>query len=308
LFFDRTVRSLLAVPLINQDTVLGTLTVDSDVPHAFDDQAIQLLTVAAAQVSVAIANANFVREIQEHTEELSLAYEELKESDRLKDELVQNVSHELRTPLTFVKGYVDLMMDGEMGLLTDEQRSALQIVAIKTSEITRLIEDIVTLQRIEESNLERRLFSMGELVKTAVAGHKLNLKPGVRLSVIAQPPLPVAPILADKGRITQVLDNLLANAIKFSPEGGTVAVELQETEHEILMIISDQGIGVPQDKLDRIFDRFYQVDGSSKRRFGGTGIGLALVKRIIEAHKGRIWVTSEVKKGSSFYVALPKAT
>lgn len=308
LFFDRTVRSLLAVPLINQDTVLGTLTVDSDVPHAFDDQAIQLLTVAAAQVSVAIANANFVREIQEHTEELSLAYEELKESDRLKDELVQNVSHELRTPLTFVKGYVDLMMDGEMGLLTDEQRSALQIVATKTSEITRLIEDIVTLQRIEESNLERRLFSMGELVKTAVAGHKLNLKPGVRLSVIAQPPLPVAPILADKGRITQVLDNLLANAIKFSPEGGTVAVELQETEHEILMIISDQGIGVPQDKLDRIFDRFYQVDGSSKRRFGGTGIGLALVKRIIEAHKGRIWVTSEVKKGSSFYVALPKAT
>jgi len=307
LFFDKTVRSLLAVPLIHRDTVLGTLTIDSDLPNGFDEQDAQLMTVAAAQVSVAIANANFVREIQEHAEELSLAYEELKESDRLKDELVQNVSHELRTPLTFVKGYVDLLMDGEMGLLADEQRAALQIVATKTSEITRLIEDIVTLQRIEEGNLDRTAFSLGDLVRLAVAGHKLNLKTGVNLHITAVQPLPQGRIYADKGRITQVLDNLVANAIKFSPEGGTVFVEVQETANEVLMLVSDQGIGVPQDKLDRIFDRFYQVDGSSKRRFGGTGIGLALVKRIIEAHKGRVWVTSELKKGSSFHVALPKA-
>ncbi|MBK9051081.1 MAG: GAF domain-containing protein [Chloroflexi bacterium] len=307
LFFDKTVRSLLAVPLIHRDTVLGTLTIDSDLPNGFDEQDAQLMTVAAAQVSVAIANANFVREIQEHAEELSLAYEELKESDRLKDELVQNVSHELRTPLTFVKGYVDLLMDGEMGLLTDEQRAALQIVSTKTSEITRLIEDIVTLQRIEEGNLEPTLFSLGDLVRLAVAGHKLNVKFGVNLLITAIQPIPEGRIYADKGRITQVLDNLVANAIKFSPDGGTVFVEVRETANEVLMIVSDQGIGVPQDKLDRIFDRFYQVDGSSKRRFGGTGIGLALVKRIIEAHKGRVWVTSELKKGSSFYVALPKA-
>src|SRR5690606_10036152 len=128
-------------------------------------------------------------------------------------------------------------------LLTDEQRTALQIVATKTSEITRLIEDIVTLQRIEEGNLERVTFSLGELVRTAVAGHKLNLKPGVNLTLLARTPLPTGMIHADKGRITQVLDNLMANAIKFSPEGGTVAVDLQETEHEVLMIISDQGIG-----------------------------------------------------------------
>ena len=307
LFFDQSVRSLLAVPMIHRDMVLGTLTVDSDLPDAFDARDQQLLTVAAAQVSVAIANANFVREIQEHTEELTLAYEELKESDRLKDELVQNVSHELRTPLTFVKGYVDLLMDGEMGLLSDEQRSALQIVANKTSEITRLIEDIVTLQRIEEGNLERTQFALGDLIRVTVAGHNLNLKPGMDLHIQAVQPLPMGRIYADKGRITQVIDNLMANAIKFSPEGGTVGIELQETDQEMIMIISDQGIGVPQDKLERIFDRFYQVDGSSKRRFGGTGIGLALVKRIIQAHKGRVWVTSEMKKGSSFFVALPKA-
>ena len=307
LFFDKTVRSLLAVPLIHRETVLGTLTVDSHLPNAFDAHDEQFLTVAAAQVSVAIVNANFVREIQEHTEELTLAYEELKESDRLKDELVQNVSHELRTPLTFVKGYVDLLMDGEMGLLTDEQRSALQIVAHKTSEITRLIEDIVTLQRIEEGNLDCTHFRLSDLVRVSVAGHNLNVKPGVRLKIVAIQPLAPGAIFADKGRMTQVLDNLVANAVKFSPEGGTIAIEVRETETEVVMIISDQGIGVPQDKLDRIFDRFYQVDGSSKRRFGGTGIGLALVKRIVEAHKGRVWVTSELKKGSSFFVALPKA-
>ena len=144
-------------------------------------------------------------------------------------------------------------------------------------------------------------------MRLAVAGHKLNVKFGVNLLITVMQPIPEGRIYADKGRITQVLDNLVANAIKFSPDGGTVFVEVRETANEVLMIVSDQGIGVPQDKLDRIFDRFYQVDGSSKRRFGGTGIGLALVKRIIEAHKGRVWVTSELKKGSSFYVALPKA-
>jgi two-component system sensor histidine kinase VicK len=141
----------------------------------------------------------------------------------------------------------------------------------------------------------------------AVAGHNLNLKPGTDLHITAIQPVPPGRIYADKGRITQVIDNLMANAIKFSPEGGTIGIEVRETDQEVIMVISDQGIGVPHDKLDRIFDRFYQVDGSSKRRFGGTGIGLALVKRIVEAHKGRIWVTSEMKKGSSFFVTLPKA-
>jgi signal transduction histidine kinase len=111
----------------------------------------------------------------------------------------------------------------------------------------------------------------------------------------------------DRQRINQVLDNLIGNAMKFSPDGGTIKVLLLEQDDDICVIVKDEGIGMPADKHQRIFERFYQIDGSSRRRFGGTGIGLAIVKRIIDAHQGKIWVESEINQGSSFYFTLPKA-
>lgn len=304
LFFDEVVRSLLVMPLIIRDQTRGTLTVDSDKPNAFNKSDIQLMTIAAAQVSIAISNARLFAELEERAGELAVAYEELKENDRLKDELVQNVSHELRTPLTFVKGYVDLLLDGEMGLMNIEQQEALHIVATKTDEITRLIDDIMTLQRIDANNLQLEAVSMSELIKTAVASYSIVAeKKG--LHVIFHAPHDNV-ISVDKGRINQVLNNLIGNAIKFSPNGGEIAVYLEEKDNQVLIRITDEGIGVPNDKLDKIFERFYQVDGSSRRRFGGTGLGLAIVKRIIDAHQGKIWVESELEKGSSFYFTLPK--
>jgi signal transduction histidine kinase len=306
LFFDEVVRSLLVVPLVIRDETIGTLAVDSARRNAFSDSDIQLMTIAAAQVSVAIANARFIEELEKRATELTIAYDELKESDRLKDELVQNVSHELRTPLTFVKGYVDLVLEGEMGEVSPRQKDALDIVADKTTDITRLIEDIVTLQRISSSNLKREYVCLSELVATSVGGHSL---------VAASKGIQIAHSLPDKGtlvwvdkaRINQVIDNLIGNAMKFSPDGGTISVRMMETEDEVQIVIADEGIGVPEDKRDRIFERFYQVDGSSRRRFGGTGVGLALVKRIVDAHQGRVWLESEVGRGSTFYVAFPRA-
>lgn len=306
LFFDLVVRSLLVVPLVVRDEAIGTLTVDSGEPNAFTESDKQLMTIAAAQVSVAISNAGLFEELEERATELAEAYEELKESDRLKDELVQNVSHELRTPLTFVKGYVDLLMDGDRGLLTPEQQEYLQIVAEKTDDITRIIEDIITLQRIDSGNLQLETVAMADLLRTAVASHgMLADKKGLTVHLV---PAPIAGYVhIDKGRINQVLDNLIGNAIKFSPDGGTITVTLYEQEQEICVSVADQGIGMPADKHQRIFERFYQIDGSSRRRFGGTGIGLAIVKRIIDAHQGEIWVESEMNKGSSFIFTLPKA-
>lgn len=304
LFFDEIVRSLLVVPLIIRDQAIGTLTVDSDKANAFSDSDMQLMTIAAAQVSVAITNARLFEEVEERAGELAVAYEELKESDRLKDELVQNVSHELRTPLTFVKGYVDLLMDGEMGLLTAEQQGALQIISDKTNEITRLIDDIITLQRIDAGNLQLQVVAMAELLQTAVAAHRLVAdKKGITIEVAV--PAEKGWVSIDKGRINQVLDNLIGNAMKFSPDGGTITVSMFEEDNSVCIVISDQGIGVPVDKHQRIFERFYQIDGSARRRFGGTGIGLAIVKRIIDAHHGKIWVESEVGRGSSFFFTLP---
>jgi signal transduction histidine kinase len=304
-FFDDVVRSLLVMPLMLRDRPVGTLTVDHEKPHAFSQSDLQLMTIAAAQVSIAIANARLFEELDQRARELAEAYEELKESDRLKDELVQNLSHELRTPLTFVKGYVDLLMAGEMGLLNNEQNEALLIVSDKTNEITWLMDDIITLQRIDAGNLQLLPCSMTDLIKTSIAGHRLVAN---KKGMVIEPALPEGDILVpvDKGRVNQVLDNLIGNAIKFSPDGGTIGVQLQEYQHEVLVSISDQGIGLPPDRKERIFDRFYQIDGSSRRRFGGTGLGLAIVKRIIEAHNGRIWVESELEQGSIFHFTLPK--
>jgi signal transduction histidine kinase len=305
LFFDDVLRSLLVVPLITRNRVIGTLTVDSDRPEAFSESDRQLLMIAAAQVSVAIANARLFEALEDRAAELALAYDELKENDRLKDELVQNVSHELRTPLTFIRGYVDLLIEGEMGELTDEQRRALQIVSDKTYDVTRLVEDIMSLQRIDSANLMRQPFSMESLLEAAVDCHILSAKKqglGLRL----RKPSTKGVVEADRGRVNQVLDNLIANAIKFSPDGGTIELRMVERHYDVLVVVSDEGIGMPPDKVTRIFDRFYQIDGSARRRFGGTGIGLAIVKRIIDAHEGDIWVKSDDGAGSSFYFTIPK--
>ena len=305
LFFDDVVRSLLVVPLIVRDEPVGTLTIDSDRPHAFTESDTQLMTIAAAQVSVAMANARLFEELEVRAAELAVAYEELKESDRLKDELVQNVSHELRTPLTFVKGYVDLLMDGDKGLLTPDQQEYLQIVSEKTDDITRIIEDIITLQRIDSGNLQLERLSMADLLRTAVISHRLVAdKKG--LSITCQIPEGQSGMVRiDKGRMNQVLDNLIGNAFKFSPDGGTVHLSMVESDNNVLVSVVDEGIGMPIEKHQRIFERFYQIDGSSRRRFGGTGIGLAIVKRIVDAHEGEIWVESEINKGSAFFFTLP---
>lgn len=306
LFFSEIVRSLLVVPLVVRGETIGTLSIDSAHANAFSELDIQLMMIAAAQASIAISNAGLFEQVEARAAELAVAYEELKESDRLKDELVQNVSHELRTPLTFVKGYVDLLLDGEMGLITPEQQEALSIVAVKTDEITRLIDDIITLQRIDEANLHLQLVSMVDLIQTSVQVHRLVAE---KKGLIIKAALPADPafVLMDKGRINQVMDNLMANAMKFSPDGGVIQIAVTDLPEAVQVVVSDEGVGMPRDKQSRIFDRFYQIDGSSRRRFGGTGIGLAIVKRIVDAHHGKIWVESEVEKGSSFFFTLPKS-
>lgn len=307
IFFDQVVRSLLVVPLIVRDKAVGTLTVDSARPNAFMESDIQLMTIAAAQVSIALSNARLFEESEARASELKIAYDELKESDRLKDELVQNVSHELRTPLTFVKGYVDLLMDGEMGLLNEEQQSALTIVSDKTTDITRIIDDIITLQKINSGNLKLEKTAMRDYLETAVAAHQMitNQK-GVHIDFVL--PDEAGMVIIDRGRINQVLDNLIGNAMKFSPDGGTIKISMKEEDEFVTIAVADQGIGISPEKHRRIFERFYQIDGSASRRFGGTGIGLAIVKRIIDAHHGKIWVESEIEKGSAFTFQIPKVS
>jgi signal transduction histidine kinase len=305
IFFDPVVRSLLVVPLMVKDRVIGTLAIDQAIPDAFTQDDKRTLTIAAAEAAAAIENAQLYTDLEERAAKLEQAYKELQEVDRLKDELVQNVSHELRTPLTFIKGYVELLLEEDMGPLNEAQRESLAIVADKTNALTRLVSDIIYLQQVEWESLQFTQQDMREMARLALQSCEVAaVTAGITLRLEAetgQPPIPV-----DRDRINQVFDNLLGNAIKFSPRGGTISVEVKDEGEMIQLSVLDTGVGIPSDKLDRVFDRFYQVDGSATRRFGGAGLGLAIVRRIVEAHGGRIWVESEEGKGSAFRFTLPK--
>jgi GAF domain-containing protein len=305
IFFDPVVRSLLCVPLTVKDRVIGTLTVDQTAPDAFTQNDERLLQIAAAQAAVAIENAQLYEELKERARKLEQAYRELQEADRLKDELVQNVSHELRTPLTFIKGYVELLLEEDMGPINERQRESLSIVAEKTNMVTRLVSDIIFLEQIERESLQLGPVQLADLARLALQGSEVTAAAaGIQLRLEVEPDLP--PVNADRDRISQVLDNLLVNAIKFSPSGGHITVRLRRQGESVLASVTDTGIGIPEDQLQRVFERFYQVDGSATRRFGGAGVGLAIVKRIVEAHGGRIWVESALGQGSTFYFTVPR--
>jgi PAS domain S-box-containing protein len=303
-YLSEEIRSLLVVPLISKDRVIGTLSVDDFKVEAFSDDVGRLLTIAAAQAAVHIENAQLFEHLKERAKKLEEAYAELKELDRKKDEFVQTVSHELRHPLSFVKAYVELFLDGTLGPVNESQRDSLEIVTQRTDAITRLVNDILTLQQLDQGDIDVKPVAIGDLVRAAVRSAEPTAAQGglkVRAEVAEGLPL----ISGDSGRLSQVLDNLLGNAIKFSPDGGIIIVRVRPVNGLVQVEVADQGVGIPSDKLEKIFERFYQVDGSSKRRFPGTGLGLAIVKRIVEAHSGEIWVKSVEGKGSTFFFTLP---
>ncbi|MCX7680542.1 MAG: GAF domain-containing protein [Anaerolineae bacterium] len=305
IFFDPSVRSLLTVPLVLKQRIIGTLSVDSDKPHAFTGDDERLLTIAATQAAAAIENARLYSGLEQQVRNLAEAYAELKKTERLRDEFVQNVSHELRIPLTFVRSYVELLLEEYPGPLTADQRKYLEIIAEKTNTMSRLVNDIMELQQAGAPLIRRSPVSLSDVVHRAVEGCAAAAA-RAGLKIVEQLPEERVLVIGDEHRLIQVFDNLLGNAIKFSPNGGQIVVRLESTRSVVRASVSDQGIGIPKEEQARIFDRFYRVDGSGGQRIGGSGLGLAIVKSIVEAHGGEVWVESEPGKGSTFYVSIPQ--
>lgn len=308
--------TLIALPLSAKEPALsgvkaravGVLSVAGYGRLTPTAEQMQLLGAIAQQIAVAIENSRLYRALRQRTEILERAYAELAEADRLKDELIQNVSHELRTPLTFVKGYADLLANGDLGPLAPEQLEAVQIIARKANVLTRLVGNIVSLHAIEPTSLMIQLTSVVEMAELAIANltSEINLEQaGIRLVRNFAPAVPL--VWADPDRLVEVFENLINNAIKFSPNGGQVTIRIRPEDDVVVVAVSDTGIGIPPDKLSRIFDRFYQVDGTTTRRFGGVGLGLALCKQIVEAHGGRIFAESQEGRGTTFWFTLRSA-
>jgi signal transduction histidine kinase len=302
-YFDPEARSILLAPLLVRNEVIGILSLDDTRPNAFGDE-VRLLTIAAAQAAIAIENAQLYESLQASFRDLEQAYDGLRALDRMKSEFVQSISHELRTPLTFIKGYVELLEDGEMGALTAEQKTALDIVAAKTDVLARLVDDIITLQLVGREQLQLGAMSLAQVGRAAVLAARPTAAE-LDITLCADIPDNLPPVLGDERRLGQILDNLLSNAFKFSNPGSTVTVRMAREGECVRTEVEDQGIGIPPDKLPQIFDRFYQVDGSTTRRFPGTGLGLAIVKQFVELHGGSVGVTSEQGNGSRFYFTIP---
>lgn len=294
------------LPVTREGQLIGLFALshrDDRGTYSLADQ--RLLETLAGQLAVIMENASLYEAAQERARELQRAYDELQELDRLKDEFVQNVSHELRTPLTFIKGYVELLLEGMLGpKLAEEQADALQVVQQRTDAVIRLVNDILSLQSIEEGNLRIEPVSVLEVMQLVVgsAGAEVERR-GLTLKLEAGPGVHF--VMGDDGRLQQVFDNLLGNAIKFSSVGGEIKVRVRTEEGWVVVEVEDKGMGIPADKLERVWDRFYQVDGSSTRRYGGTGLGLSIVRRIVEAQGGMVEVRSREGEGSCFTVCLP---
>lgn len=296
-------KSELAVPLLLRGEVIGVLGVKREEAHEWNEEEVSAVETVAGQVALALENARLSKE-QEKT------IVQLKDVDRLKSEFLTSMSHELRTPLNSIIGFADVLLQGIDGDLTDHAMTDVQAIYNSGQHLLALINDILDLAKIEAGRMElvREAVSIDDIVKSVLSSASSLLKnKSVQVLVEKEETLPS--IYADRLRLSQVLLNLVSNAIKFTDEGAiTIKAEVKAEEPDKMLIsVRDTGIGIPTHMLDTVFERFRQVDSSSSRKAGGTGLGLAICRQLVEMHGGQIGVTSEINKGSTFYFTVPLA-
>jgi signal transduction histidine kinase len=283
-------QALLELKLIDRETLDQVIT----------EQILQL------QSALQQANLRLEKRVQERTQELQSALNKLAELNQLKSNFISNVSHELRTPLTHIRGYLDLMNDGCLGVITDEQSTALDVMLRSEARLEELIEKMIqfSLEATGQFTLQMKPANFIDVVDIALKQAKIKAanRPVVLKVELGEDPCVVR---MDHEKIQWVVMELVDNAIKFTPPGGCVSVELEKEADTAHFQVTDTGIGISPERLSEIFEPYHQLDGSSTRRYGGIGLGLALVKKILEAHGSKVDVTSELEKGTLIKFQLP---
>lgn len=304
-------RTILCMPIRNKvGTIVGVLQVLNKRSGVFTAADQELLDALASQAAIALENAKLY-------EDLRRAYGELKQLDAMKGNFLANISHELRTPLAPIIGYVEMLLSGRPGPLTDRQRSHLTVVEQAVQRLQGLIEDLLAFVQMDQGELaiQARAFAIGPLLEER--GRLIMpraTEKGLMVEFGIPPELP--DVRVDPKQIARALMLMLDNAVKFTPQGGRITLSAKAHvapddappgwQHGYVEVsLSDTGIGIPADKIPRIFDKFYQVDASATRSYGGTGLGLALVKQIMHAHGTRVDVESTPGVGSTFRFRLP---
>jgi signal transduction histidine kinase len=266
--------------------------------HAVTEQIIML------RAALEDANRNLENRVRQRTAELQEALEKLSELNHMKANFISNVSHELRTPLTHIKGYLELLVADGLGPLNDDQRKALVVAQRSANRLQTLIDDLIQFAMATrgELTLQKRSVDLSAMASNAL-NHSRSKADDHEVGLLSDIEDGLPYVQADEEKLTWALSHLLDNAIKFTSAGGQVRLSIHRDEHNPRMVriaVSDTGIGIPGDRLGEVFEPFHQLDASATRRFGGTGLGLALVKDIIEAHGSIIEVHSIINEGTTF--------
>jgi signal transduction histidine kinase/CheY-like chemotaxis protein len=291
-------RSMLAIPMLRGDVIVGVVVIRRRTVGSFPEEMVELLQSFAAQSSIALVNARLFRELETKSAELEVA-------SHHKSEFLASMSHELRTPLNAVIGFSEVLIDRMFGELNERQDEYVRDIWNSGRHLLELLNEILDLSKVEAGRMElepstfrveQALEYVVSLTRERAAQHGISVRVGIGADVDT--------IEADELRFKQVLLNLLSNAVKFTPDGGSVEVGAERAGDELVVTVTDTGVGVPPEDRERIFESFQQ-GGRGVAREEGTGLGLTLTRRIIELFGGRLWLESEVGVGSTFGFAIP---
>jgi len=297
----------LATPILLQNEVAGVLVFEqAGLPRLWRQGDVSLIEEAASELAIAISNARMYRSVEDASRELASKIEELEKANRLKAQFLANMSHELRTPLNSVIGFSEILLNGiHGGRLSPEQRDALETISRNGRHLLSLVNDVLDLSKVDAGRMELHLapVDLSRVASSVLQGMESLVRArGHSISCDVPEGLVVQ---ADETRARQVLFNLLSNAVKFTPPGGDISVRARRRNGTVWLGVTDTGIGIPAEEQHRLFSEFSQLDASHSRRYEGTGLGLALCKRFMDLHGGRIGVESAPGRGSTFWVEFP---
>ena len=305
-WIDAGVTYFIGAPLQAGDNCLGMLALFNlnQSPRQFNQRDLDLVVSVSQQAGIAIQNLRLLAETQQRAGALAAALNRQAELDIMKNNFTQSVSHELRSPLGIIYGHAELLASGSLGSLNDDQRKSSEIIMRRVIMLTNLVEDLTALLAAETQELRREEIDTILLIYSLLADYRMRADDlGITLVPEIEEPMPW--ILGDSTHLRRVFDNLVSNAFKFTPSGGRIILRLKAEGSMVQIEVEDSGEGIPEDKLGRVFERFYQIESGSKRRHKGTGLGLTLVKEIVEAHRGTVTVSSQLGQGTTFSILIP---
>jgi signal transduction histidine kinase len=291
-----------------KQALLGDILLDM---HAIDRPRLdRAITEQILQLRTALqeTNAQLEQRVQDRTLELQNAMLKLSELNQLKSNIIANISHELRTPLTHIKGYIELLISGAMGTVTEEQASTLEIVVRSSERLEQQVEDLIRFSSSARGEFTLRITALDvHALFEHVLNHASVKASAQKITFKNECSSDILRVKADEEKLTWALLALMDNAIKFTPVDGEITLRAENSNGLVTLSITDTGIGIPANRIEEIFEPFHQLDGSATRRYGGTGLGLALVRQIVEAHGSLMHVSSVVGQGSRFEFSLPAA-